>query len=433
MSLRRSRCRKFSLRCLQIPHSFRLARFTFMISSNRSFPRIFGLAAMIAVGAGQTFAQSAPAEPTDSKWWIIGFVVVAGGFAMAVYFWRKATAAAANKPQYNYGSRYGNYYSNTHQSYELTGLDADKELEWLRKAKRPNSSKGTGSKISYGPKTPDTLPAAAPASTQTSVPNPDAKEFQEKMRRLQYSQLPINSFMELRPPRGYDPLPEADDPSLLNAIEQANEEYEDDESVRDLAVRVLTAFRTKNSVEALSQLALYDLSSNLRARAVGVLTDFDHESVFETILLACADPTREVRAAAARGLFRLSFDRSDAWRRIIETDDEFRMSHAVRAAIESGIVVKAFDRLVHDDLKIAYEAFVLVSLLIKSGNTREVFDAIRNHRDERVRLALLHTLRMHKDARTLTELYELQKDSSLTGDISGRIHDTILSMQHVAA
>jgi HEAT repeat protein len=166
---------------------------------------------------------------------------------------------------------------------------------------------------------------------------------------------------------------------------------------------------------------------------VAVLTDFDHESVFETILLACADPTREVRAAAARGLFRLSFDRSDAWRRIIETEDEFRMSHAVRAAIESGIVVKAFDRLVHDDLKIAYEAFVLVSLLIKSGNTSELFDAIRNHRDERVRLALLHTLKVHKDERTLSELYELQKDNSLTGDISGRIHDTILSMQHVAA
>jgi len=53
-------------------------------------------------------------------------------------------------------------------------------------------------------------------------------------------------------------------PSLLNAIEQANDEYEDDESVRDLAVRILMAFRTRNSVEALAQIALYDLSSNLR-------------------------------------------------------------------------------------------------------------------------------------------------------------------------
>lgn len=397
-----------------------------------SVSRIFGLAASIAALAGQTFAQAAPAEATDYKWWIIGFAIVAGGFAMAVYFWRKATAAAINKPQHNYENRYANYYSNTHQSYELTGLDADKELEWLRKAKRSNPAKGTAAQISYSGKTPDKPAAAAPKNAPSAVPSLEAREFQDKMRRLQYSQLPINSFSELRPSRQYDPLPDADDPSLLNAIEQANEEYEEDESIRDLAVRVLTAFRTKNSVEALSQIALYDLSSNLRARAVAVLTEFDHESVFETIVLACADPTREVRAAAARGLFRLSFDRADAWRRIIETDDEFRMSHAVRAAIEAGIVVKAFDRLVHDDLKIAYEAFVLVSLLIRAGETKELFDAIRNHRDERVRFALLHVLKVHKDARTLSELHELQKDNSLTGDISGRIHDTIVSMQQVA-
>lgn len=396
-----------------------------------SFPRIFGPAAAIAAAAGQALAQAAPAETSDSKWWIIGFAIIAGGFAMAVYFWRKATAAA-NSAQSNSGSRYSNYYSNTHQSYELTGLDADKELEWLRKAKRSTSSNGTATKISYGGKPAEKPAAAAQSTPPTAAAALDAREFQEKMRRLQYSQLPINSFSDLRPSRRYDPLPDADDPSLLNAIEQANEEYEDDESVRDLAVRVLTAFRTKNSVEALSQIALYDLSSNLRARAVTVLTEFDHESVFETIVLACADPTREVRAAAARGLFRLSFDRADAWKRLIETEDEFRMSHAVRAAIEAGIVVKAFDRLVHDDLKIAYEAFVLVGLLIKSGETRELFDAIRNHRDERVRFALLHTLKVHKDARTLSGLHELQKDSGFTTDVTGRIHDIIVSMEQVA-
>ena len=87
--------------------------------------------------------------------------------------------------------------------------------------------------------------------------------------------------------------------------------------------------------------------------------------------MACADPTREVRAAAARGLFRLNFDRADAWKRIIETRDEFRMSHAARAATEAGIVAKSFDRLIHEDLKVAYEAFALVTLLIRSGETRE--------------------------------------------------------------
>jgi HEAT repeat protein len=352
-------------------------------------------------------------------------ILVAGGLAMALYFWRKAAAVARDSAAPSSENRYANYYSNTHESYELT--DSDAELEWYRKAKRSAAkSAPAATKIKYNAARNE---AAAPAADS----NQDAKMFQEKMRKLQYSQLPINSFSDVRRARLYDPLFESADPALLNAIEQANEEYEEDEAVRELAVRVLAAFRTKNSIDALSQIALYDLSSNLRARAVTILTDFDHESVFETIVLACADPTREVRAAAARGLFRLSLDRADAWSRIIETGDEFRMRHAARAATEAGIVVKGFDRLVHDDLKIAYEAFVLVSLLIRAGETGEIFEAIKSHRDERVRFALLHALRVHKEPRTLEELYRLQKDTGFPSDVSERIQETILSMEEVAA
>ena len=371
-------------------------------------------------------AQTAvPAESSGSTWWVVMAVLVVGGLAMAAYFWRKAAAVARENTTSGNANRYANYYSNTQESSELT--DADAELEWLRKAKRSSArANGAAPKITYNA-------AQAPPPPPAGGKELEAKVFQDKMRKLQYSQLPINSFSELRRSRLFDPLFESGDPSLLNAIEQANEEYEEDESVRELSVRVLAAFRTRNSVEALSQIALYDLSSNLRARAVTILTEFDHESVFETIVLACADPTREVRAAAARGLFRLSFDRADAWKRIIETEDEFRMSHAARAAIEAGIVVKGFDRLVHDDLKIAYEAFVLVCLLIRAGETAEIFDAIKAHRDERVRFALLHVLRVLKDPRTRDELNKLQKDSGFATDVSERIRETVLSFDHVAA
>lgn len=249
---------------------------------------------------------------------------------------------------------------------------------------------------------------------------------------MQYTQLPINSFSQLAPAKSYSPLALSDDPSLLTAIEQANEEFEEDEAVRELAVRILTAFRTRNSVDALSQIALYDLSSNLRSKAVTTLADFDHESVFETILLACADPTREVRAAAARGLFRLGFDRAHAWKRIIEANDDYRMSHAARAAIEAGIVTKSFERLVHEDVKIAYEAFALVSLLIKAGETSLIFEAIREHKDERVKYALLHVLKVQRDERTLDGLNKLRMGSSWPADISDRIRDAVKSVEAVS-
>jgi hypothetical protein len=395
--------------------------------------RICNVLLLVSVPAVNAAAQTAVSQEIDTSgsfWWFAMIFIVLVGLGGAYYFWRKSKKGL-EQPQYNYGNRYRDYYS-TNASYELGDVDAEKELEWLRKAKKPP---GKIPPLTFGPKGTRAMNATRSAKIKASIeePNLDTKLFQEKMKKLQYAQLPINSFNEMTPAKQYEPLPVSNDQSLMSAIEQAYEEFEEDEAVRDLAVRILAAFRTKNSVEALSQIALYDLSSNLRSKAVSILTDFDHESVFEAILLACADPTREVRAAAARGLFRLNFDRSGAWKRIIETGDEFRMSHAVRAAIESGIVQKSFDRLVHEDLKIAYEAFSLVALMIKAGEDHEIFEAIRNHRDERVRFALLHVMKAVKDERSLDGLNDLRQNEYLTTDLVDRVQDTIKSYEHVMA
>lgn len=357
---------------------------------------------------------------------LIGLLSLAA--AAAFIFWRKSKKPAS-QDQYNYTNRVQNH-SNEH-SYDV-GVDAEKELEWFRKAK-----KSTVRSEKIEPLT-ERLAATRTSDLRSSLSSGDemqlnAQAFQQKMKRMQFAQLPVNSFLQLADPRDYDLLPLSSDPALLSAIEQANEEYEEDEAVRELALRILTQFKTRNSVEALAQIALYDLSSNLRSKAVATLTEFDHESVFETILLACADPTREVRAAAARGLFRLSFDRADAWKRIIATKDEFRMSHAARAATESGIVVKSFDRLLHDDMKIAYEAFALVGLLIRSGETAQIFDAIRNSKDERIKLALLHVLSVVKDDRALRELNKLRIDTKIPEEIAAKVKEAVESYHPVMA
>jgi hypothetical protein len=388
--------------------------------------RIIGSLMTAAMLALQVAAQTSPTAQASNNsesggyfWPLIMFLIAASAFGAAYYFWRK-NKVAIERSHYNYDAYVKTRYKT--DSFDLGGLDANRELEWLRKAKKGTS--GTNGKKSKTIGAPLKSPMPPPGSLDL-----DTKSFQEKMRKLQYSQLPINSFSELSPAKLYEPLPISDDPAVLDAIEQVNDEYEDDEAIREIAFRILTQFRTRNSVEALSQIALYDLSSNLRSKAVATLTDFDHESVFETILLACADPTREVRAAAARGLFRLNFDRAHAWKRIIETNDEFRMSHAARAALEAGIVVKSFDRLVHDDMKVAYEAFCLVSLLVKSGETEAVFDAIRNHKDERVRFALLHVLKVIRDKRTLEELNRMRLESSMPTDVADKIREAVESFE----
>jgi hypothetical protein len=395
--------------------------------------RFIGLLLASAVGAASAAAQTASFKEKEvveasssygSVFWMIFIVLL--GLGGAYFLWSRSRKAIEEPTDEN---RYREYYRDI--DLEVADVDGDQELEWLRQAKR--SARATKKTAAKRPARPAKVSTETSKSGLTGDLNFDTRIFQEKMRMLQYAQLPINSFTQLSPSKTFEPLTLSNDGALLSAIEQANEEYEEDEAVRELAVRILAAFRTLNSVEALAQIALYDLSANLRSKAVSILTDFDHESVFETILLACADPTREVRAAAARGLFRLNFDRADAWKRIIETGDEFRMTHAARAACEAGIAQKSFERLVHDDMKIAYEAFALVSLLIKAGETKHLFEALGDHKDERVKFALLHVIKVTGDPRTLSGLSELRTNNHFSVDVVNRMNDVVSSVERVAA
>lgn len=365
-------------------------------------------------------------EDAGNQWWYSMILIFVCGIGLAIYFWKKSKKGAVRPENDN---RYANYYSEG-GSEAGDDVDAEKELEWLRKLKKPDAKIP---KLKFEMKKSEKDRQEKERSQKDKAAIVDTKAFQEKMRKMQYAQLPINSFTQLANVKNYKPLPYSDDPAVLDAIDQAHDEFEEDEAVREIALRVLAAFKTQNSVEAVAQLALYDLSANLRSKAVAALAEFDHESVFETILLACADPTREVRAAAARGLFRLSFDRAHAWKRIIEADDNYRMTQAARAAIESGFVEKSIERLTHDDVKVAYEAFALCSLLIKAGETKELFEALKNHNDLRVKFAILHLISVQKDERMLPELYKIVNLKSLSTEVMERARAAVSAYEEVNA
>ena len=405
-----------------------LMKRNYKISSRIGFAILFSTACTLNSMAQSRIPIDLQADASSAGIWpYIIILIVLASLGIVYYLW-KQSKRSIELVDANSGKNSKDYYSS---EYDSSDVDADKELEWLRKAKK---SSPKPQNITYGLKKSESNPAPRNDAKSSSVLDTpaDRKAFQDKMRMLQYAQLPINSFGDLMPPKSFEPLQISNAKALLDAIEQTNPDVEDDESVRDVSIKVLAAFRTWNSVDALSQMALYDLSASLRAKAVTVLADFDHESVFESILLCCADPTREVRAAAARGLFRLNFDRSEAWKRIIETRDEFRMRQAVRAAVESGIAAKSFERLVHEDLKIAYEAFTLVALMIRAGEYNEIFDAITNHKDERVKYALLHVLRAIKDERSLAGLDDLVRNGSCSKTVLDKANDVIKSLSVTA-
>lgn len=357
----------------------------------------------------------------DNTWWYVMMFLLVAGLGSAIYWYlndkksKKAESDLAAKKKKQF-------------SANDNAVDFDSELEWYRKHKNVVNKKPIRNPGKNIDKVLDTARINGNKDKLSSE-----KNFDKKLENLQFSQLPIARFERLAMARPFMHLPISNDDALLSAIEQTQDEFEEDESVRELAVRILARFETKNSVESLSQVALYDLSSILRSKAVGILSDFDHESVFEILLLACADPTREVKAAAARGLFRLNFDRSDCWMRIAECGDEFRMRHAARAAVAGELVERSFIRLVGNDEKAAYEVMTLIVLLIKSGETKEVFDALENHPNQNIRKAILHIIKITKEPNALEGLYHLLESKNLSGDLREEIGKLVEEFGLVAA
>lgn len=368
----------------------------------------------------------------DNTWWyILIFVLVAGLVGAIVWMKKSKQANNADKNKKEILQDENDWDEHSHS------VDADKEMEWFRKHKKavkPAKNPNVKGKMPRNlPQASNVLKRKAEINKEPDFPLMTEKDLQDKLEKLQYSQLPIARIEKIELTRPFEPLPLSNDQALMSAIEQVQDEYEEDESVRDLALRILAAFKTRNSVESLSQIALYDLSSNLRSKAVTTLTEFDHESCFEPILLACADPTREVRAAAARGLFRLSFDRVDAWTRISESGDEFKMRQSARAAIEADLVKRSFDRLAHTDKTAAYEAAALVALLLRAGETREVFEALKTHEVLNVRKAILQIIKITKEPNALEGLYSLLEKNSLPEEVHKEVDETIKEIGLVLA
>jgi HEAT repeat protein len=356
------------------------------------------------------------APPEDNTWWYLSIFVLAAALGGAIY-WKISVGKKEKSVE-------DEKLNSKNKNKKDESVDADREMEWLRKNKQlidKRKNRG-GEKVKVA--------AEGLPNSNVFAENGFKKEFEtnvevKNVQLLSGKDLPVFQIQRLEPSNSFPQLSYSDDESVLGAIEQTHDEDEEDEVVRDLAIKILAMFRNRNSVEALSQVALYDLSSSLRVKALMTLSEFDHESVYEPILLACADPTREVRAAAARCLTKLSFNRADAWARITELKDTWRMKQSAKAAVESGLVERSFDRLVHNDYKHVYEAFALVALLIKAGETEPVLDRLDNHPDMNVRLAILHIIRVLDATNLLPHLYKVATDMTLPQDFSEALEKTI--------
>jgi HEAT repeat protein len=197
-------------------------------------------------------------------------------------------------------------------------------------------------------------------------------------------------FTQLEPASVVEDLPAtADDERLTEALAKLDGA---DIGERSEAIKIAAQFAVQSSVNALGKVARLDQHASLRALAISSLATVNHESVFPAVLIGMADESREVRAAAARSLSRLSFDRADAYVRVMETHDADALRDVAQACIKAGIVSQGIDRLASGDRRQVYEAFSIVSLLAKANMIEPILDAIVNHPNLDLRLTAVRLL-----------------------------------------
>ena len=233
----------------------------------------------------------------------------------------------------------------------------------------------------------------------------------------------VEEITHLEPVSAVEELPEgSDDPAFAEALVLLESEDVDE---RSQALKTLVQFPVQSSVGAITLVAQNDPEPAIRSQAISGLAAINHESVFPAVLLGLSDETREVRAAAARSLSRFSFDRADAYVRVIESGDEETIQNVAKACVQAGIVSQNLDRLASSDHRQAYEAFTLICLLAKAKVSEPILNAISDHPNIDVRLKAVHLLARTGEPEVFEQLRELAVSEGMREDVKTALLDAL--------
>lgn len=365
--------------------------------------------------AASTFAQSTvvaathPVSAGSNNNFVLGLTLtsLSLGLCGSLFWWKREKSATATRPP-----------SDRHLRPTLS---EDKKL------------RGTNGKLNQPRSESADVDARFAAWVQSNINNKPAVESVNSNDSSQRAAISVAAVPNFELPAALpplEPLPFSDAAQLLEIIEQS-QDFNADETTREIAVLELSGYKTSNSVEALTQIALYDECSRLRINAVQALDEFDHESTFEPILLACTDVAREVRAAAARSLSRLNFERSAAFNRIVESGDRERLRLSAMACIDAGLVGYAFNRLLHEDRRQSTEAFAMIRLLVAAENYQPIIYAINNNPNLSVRLATIQALKTLKPADAMGELQVLLGNDKQPREVAEALNELFADAQTV--
>ena len=177
------------------------------------------------------------------------------------------------------------------------------------------------------------------------------------------------------------------------------------------------------SAEMLDQLASEKPAE--RAAAVSDLPRFGGEDAYHHISSAFDDQSVEVRSAAARAMFELQEDRAAAFTRAMREATPERRRNIGSAIASSGLAGEAVRNLTGESRDKTYDAFSLLFLMCKAGETQPLMRAIEEHPNIEVRLAVVKLLALSGQPEILPAFRRMAVRGSLPPEVRSAVMEAI--------
>lgn len=162
-----------------------------------------------------------------------------------------------------------------------------------------------------------------------------------------------------------------------------------------------------------------------RAAAVSDLPRMGGEEAFRRVSAAFDDQSPEVRSAAARAMFELQEDRAAAFTRALREATPERRRKIGSAIASSGLANEAIRNLTGESRDKTYDAFSLLFLMSKAGETQPLMRAIEEHSNIEVRLAVVKLLALSGQPDILPAFRRMAVRGSLPPEIRSAVMEAI--------
>ena len=165
--------------------------------------------------------------------------------------------------------------------------------------------------------------------------------------------------------------------------------------------------------------------SHERAAALAELAPLGVHDVFSVVSRAFDDESTDVRNAAALALYDMQLDRAASFTRALREGSPERRRRIGAALAASGLAKNAINNLTGESREKTYDAFSLLFLMAKAGEVQPLMQAIEEHANVEVRLAVVKLLALSGQADIVPAFRRLAVRGSLPSEVRSAVMEAI--------